>query len=278
MTRFSARYDTAHFDNDRRATLRHCRPRAGRRLPVFHRSGRAAAKAFSAGCETCRTAAWKSSPKARPTRSSGSSAACRHGPPGARVERVDVDDMMPTGRDDRFHHQMTNMDHLKDEDPKRARLSESRHSVLRHHDAAAGPGGLSRRDRQPRDALRGTAASTWSSASKAADSSSARRSPIGSAPASRRCGSPASCRRHASRQPTISSTAPTRSRCTTMRCAKGQRVLIVDDLLATGGTARRRSISSRGSAAQVHALAFLDRAGGVERPPAARQSHRCIRF
>ena len=39
------------------------------------------------------------------------------------------------------------------EDSPRARLSESRDSVLRHHDAAAGPGRISGRGRQPVAAL-----------------------------------------------------------------------------------------------------------------------------
>jgi adenine phosphoribosyltransferase len=39
--------------------------------------------------------------------------------------------------------------------------------------------------------------------------------------------------------------------------AKGQRVLIVDDLLATGGTARATADLVKGLGAEVHALAFL---------------------
>ena len=39
--------------------------------------------------------------------------------------------------------------------------------------------------------------------------------------------------------------------------SKGQRVLIVDDLLATGGTARATKDLVRGLGGQVHALAFL---------------------
>ena len=46
------------------------------------------------------------------------------------------------------------------------------------------------------------------------------------------------CRPNASRYPTISNTARTRLKCTRTRSAKGHSVLIVDDLLATGGTAR----------------------------------------
>jgi adenine phosphoribosyltransferase len=38
---------------------------------------------------------------------------------------------------------------------------------------------------------------------------------------------------------------------------KGQRVLIVDDLLATGGTARATTELVKGMGGQVHALAFL---------------------
>jgi adenine phosphoribosyltransferase len=39
--------------------------------------------------------------------------------------------------------------------------------------------------------------------------------------------------------------------------AKGQRVLIVDDLLATGGTARATADLVKGLGGQIHALAFL---------------------
>jgi adenine phosphoribosyltransferase len=39
--------------------------------------------------------------------------------------------------------------------------------------------------------------------------------------------------------------------------SKGQRVLIVDDLLATGGTARATTDLVKGLGGQVHALAFL---------------------
>jgi len=39
--------------------------------------------------------------------------------------------------------------------------------------------------------------------------------------------------------------------------SKGQRVLIVDDLLATGGTARATTQLVKGLGGQVHALAFL---------------------
>ena len=42
-----------------------------------------------------------------------------------------------------------------------------------------------------------------------------------------------------------------------MPCSKGQRVLIVDDLLATGGTARATTDLVKGLGGQVHALAFL---------------------
>ena len=78
----------------------------------------------------------------------------------------------------------------------------------------------------------------WSSASRAGGSSSARQWPTGWASASCRCARWGSFRRGPSASPTIWNTAPTASRCITMRSSREQRVLIIDDLLATGGTAR----------------------------------------
>ena len=76
------------------------------------------------------------------------------------------------------------------------------------------------------------------SAPRRAASCSARRWPASWAPASSWRASPASCRTRRSAPSTCSSTAPTRSSCTPTRVAAGARVLVHDDLLATGGTAR----------------------------------------
>ena len=56
---------------------------------------------------------------------------------------------------------------------------------------------------------------------------------------------------------TSSNTAPTASRCTATRSSNGQTVLIVDDLLATGGTARATVDLVRKLGGDVHAVAVL---------------------
>ena len=72
------------------------------------------------------------------------------------------------------------------------------------------------------------------------------------------CASPASCRGRRTRaRPTSSSTAPTRSRSITTPSASGQRVLVVDDLLATGGTARAAIELVERCGGEVVACAFL---------------------
>ena len=100
------------------------------------------------------------------------------------------------------------------------------------------PEGFRARDRQHGRTVSRIEASTWSSASRAAASFSERRSPIASAPASCRCARSASCRRR-----TIRATYDLEYGSDSLEMHRdaiepGQRVLIVDDLLATGGTAR----------------------------------------
>ena len=146
------------------------------------------------------------------------------------------------------------------EDSPRTGLSEGRHPVLRRHNASPRPGRISCGHRQPRQSVQGSRASASSSGSRAADSSWARRSRIESARDSCRCARSASCRRRRSRSATISSTAVTASRCTTTRSKSGQRVLIVDDLLATGGTARATVDLVKQLGGQVEGRGVPDRA------------------
>ena len=119
------------------------------------------------------------------------------------------------------------------------------------------PQGFTRRDRQPGRARFRARASTSSSASRAAGSSSDRPSPIASAPGS----SPV---RKPGKLPSTTVKASYELEYGTDSLeihddavTKGQRVLIVDDLLATGGTARATLDLVTGLGGDVHALAFL---------------------
>jgi adenine phosphoribosyltransferase len=73
-----------------------------------------------------------------------------------------------------------------------------------------------------------------------------------------------SFRRRPPGKATRSSTAPTRSKCTRTPVTKGQNVLIVDDVIATGGTAKPRARSSVASGARARA-GVSDRARVPER-------------
>ena len=77
------------------------------------------------------------------------------------------------------------------------------------------------------------------------------------------------------RQLRRSSTAPTASRCTRDAIEPGQRVLIVDDLLATGGTARATVGLVKQLGGKVEGRRVPDRAGGAERArqAAGREDH-----
>ena len=143
------------------------------------------------------------------------------------------------------------------EDPRGPRLPEARDPVLRHHDPAQGRRGVQGSDRpDARARTRARRSTSWSGWNRAA-SSSARRWPTCSTPGSSRSASWASCRPRRSPSSTPSSTARTRSRSTATRSRPGQKVLIVDDLLATGGTVHGTIELVERLKGEVVGLAFL---------------------
>ena len=150
---------------------------------------------------------------------------------------------------------------------------EARNSVLRRDDAAEGPRGLPHGGRRDGGAARartidlvvGIESRGFIFGSAIADRLKA---------GSRRCASSASCRRRRGARRTRSSTGPTRSRFTRTPCQQGQRVLIVDDLLATGGTAAATVGLVRGLGADIVGVQFLIELAGARR---ARRSSRASR-
>ena len=97
---------------------------------------------------------------------------------------------------------------------------------------------------------------TWS-AWRRAGSSSPRRWRWPSAPGSCRCARPASCPARRTPRPTRSSTARPRWRSTATGSRPGDRVLLVDDVLATGGTVAATRAWSSAAARSPHGVAVL---------------------
>ncbi len=149
------------------------------------------------------------------------------------------------------------MDQLKKKIRHVPDFPKPRDSVLRHHDAAAGSGGVSRRDRQPRrrrfkgkgiDIVVGIESRGFIFGAAVADRIGAGFSPV------RKPGKLPSM--------TVRATYALEYGTDSLEIhddavRKGQRVLIVDDLLATGGTARATLDLVMGLGGEVHGLAFL---------------------
>ena len=154
-------------------------------------------------------------------------------------------------------------------------LSQAGHHVPRHHHAARQCARLPPRGRRIGAALGRHRRSTRSPASRRAASSSAARWRISSRPASCRSARRASCRTRRSASPIRSNTASTRWRCTTTRWSPGERVLLVDDLIATGGTAEAAVKLLRKIGAEVVAACFvidLPDLGGADEAAQARRA------
>ena len=121
--------------------------------------------------------------------------------------------------------------------PRHRRLPHEGRQLPRHHAAArrwqgVRPGG--RRARRPVCRCRRPTV-CW--ASRPAASSSPLRSPTAWAPDSSRCARPASCRGRSSARSTRSSTARDKLEIHRDAIHPGERILVIDDVLATGGTA-----------------------------------------
>ena len=100
--------------------------------------------------------------------------------------------------------------------------------------------------------------------------SSPRRSPTSSAAVLRWFASKANCPAGPRASPMISNTGPTPSRSRKMRSAPGQRVVVLDDLLATGGTMQAAINLVRQRGGGGHRRGMHYRAG----VPAGPQPHR----
>ena len=116
--------------------------------------------------------------------------------------------------------------------------------------------------------------STRSPASRRAASSSAARWRTSSRPASCRSASAASFRTRRCGSPIRSNTASTRWRCTATRISPGEKTILVDDLIATGGTAEAAVKLLKEIGADVRRRRLRHRPAGSRRPGADRKARR----
>ena len=230
------------------------------------RGTRPCARASPASCATCRTAASRPSSKASARRWTGSSGRSRAGPAGARVDHVERETAPATGALSRFFHQgITAPWHQQrlsggvpeGAHPPRPRFPEAGHPLLRHHDAAARAGGLQGGHRSAGDAVRRARASTSSWGSRAAGSSWA-------APVADRLGAGFCPIRKPGKLPakTLRESFSLEYGTDSIEIHEdamqpGQRVLVVDDVLATGGTATAAASLVKQLGGRCTALAFL---------------------
>ena len=141
--------------------------------------------------------------------------------------------------------------------PRCGGLPQARRDVQGHHAAARRSRGVHGAHRLPRAASAPSAVPPRSSVWRPGASSSPPPWPCGQGSASSPCARRASCPAPPSPSPTSWSTAPPRWRCTPRTSTADDRVLIVDDVLATGGTAEASLQLIRRAGAQVAGLAVL---------------------
>ena len=116
--------------------------------------------------------------------------------------------------------------------------------------------------------------STRSPASRRAASSSAAPSPTRFRPASSRSARRASCRTRPCASPTAWNTGSTRWRCTRTRLSAGEKVILVDDLIATGGTAEGAVKLLAPDGRRYRRRLLRHRPAGSRRPQEARGARR----
>ena len=198
-----------------------------------------------------------SSPGCAPSSPSRCSCATCAGSPAPRRRRRD----RPRSPRDRVPH----VPH-----PGRARLPEAGDRLQGHHAAARGPEGAGRRGRHARGARRAAAPRRRARRRVARLHPRARRSRSASASASRSRASRASCPGRRSRASYALEYGEDSLELHDDAIEPGMRVLVHDDLLATGGTARATLRPRRGDRRHGGRLRVPDRAGVPRRPRATR--------